>query len=105
MNRVINVRSRLLGEGRLSCRAGRATVKVEKTCSHDPALTRAHQAATRPSKPCRHLPLSAAVPSRAMTSPLSAPLRAIRQEALSRRPWASLFGSIEPVTFYQGAYA
>ncbi len=83
MKRFINVRSRLLGEGRLSCRAGRATVHVERACSmtlHKPVIY------GRPLKPCRHLPLSAALPSRAMTPPLPAPLRAIRQEA-PRRPW------------------
>ncbi len=74
-----------LDNGSLSCCAGRAIVKVEKVCSHEPAQVRD----LRPghAKPRRHLPLSAAVPSRAMTTPLPASLRATHQEALSRRPW------------------
>ena len=80
MKLFINVCSRLLGEGRLSCRAGRATVHVDAAMTlHKPVIY----------GPAIEAAQASAVPSRAMTPPLP---------ALSR------FGSIEPVTYYQGAY-
>ena len=54
---------------------------------HDPAQIRDLRSTARPLKPRRHLPLSATFPSRTMTTSLPASLRAIHQEALSRRSW------------------
>ena len=75
-----------LENGLLSCRAGRATVKVEETCSYDPAQARGYI----------YDPAIKATQVFAVVGCFSfsrhdaaciSPIKGSRKEALSRRPW------------------
>ena len=82
-----------LENGSLSCRADRATVKVEKTCSYDPAQTRGYDL-----RPALEATQAFAVVGCVSFSRHDTAVSA-RSRVLIRRPFRDLLGSIEPVTY------
>ncbi len=85
-----------LDNGSRSCRAGKATVNAEETCSHAPAQIRGYTIYGPAIEALQAFAVGGYRPSRAMTTPLPA--------YPSGDPFATLlaspFGSMEPVAYY-----